>query len=542
MEQGTGSTRWFTRGRARALAVVLALVVGVPAASADHGSDPVGGQPANPSVRCSSSNQQTIDPISPPCVPVYEGDNGGATAPGVTADEIRLLVYLDGGITVNHTDGRANETLPTGELYDLFKTPAENARANGNSETRAETSPVGLLRTYQAYFNQRFQTYKRRVHFYVYFNETNGTNPHAVRAEVDLLRRVVEPFAVIESSDENDHETFATAWAAAGRVVFANYPASRATEARVTPGLVWNHQPSDEQQATRFSSYVCDQVVGRLGPSGPRHLGLLHSGATPGLWSLGQHVQAGVQGCGGTFELVRSNARHAEVLKTTEPPRPEAVLTMAAFREAGVNTVVWAGGFDPEMGRAAAALGYRPEWIIAGDGISETTWAGQQQGGPVFDGAVTVAALLTPQQAASSLCAVTAREVRPTPDEDFVYWCDFYVELRQAFIAFQVAGPTLTAANVDTGLHAIPSRSSTGPAHPASWYDPGDYTCVKDAAVARWDGAAVNLPSTRPGCWRLAEQGLRYSTSWPALGEHPLPAARRDVCSAYAPGIRFNLT
>src|SRR5688500_3907291 len=170
MQQGTGTTSFWTRGRARALAVAVALVVGVPAASADHGpTDSEGTGRTNPNFRCSATNLQTFDPASPPCIPFYEGDNGGATAPGVTADEIRILVYLDGGINVQHHDGRTNEVLPTDELFDLFKTPWENARANGTSPSEPEPSPVSLLRVYQAYFAQRYQTYNRRPHVFVYF-------------------------------------------------------------------------------------------------------------------------------------------------------------------------------------------------------------------------------------------------------------------------------------------------------------------------------------------------------------------------------------
>lgn len=37
--------------------------------------------------------RQVEDAQSPPCVPYWEGDNGGATAPGVTADTIRIGMY-----------------------------------------------------------------------------------------------------------------------------------------------------------------------------------------------------------------------------------------------------------------------------------------------------------------------------------------------------------------------------------------------------------------------------------------------------------------
>src|SRR5439155_17384244 len=36
--------------------------------------------------------RQIEDPQSPPCVPYWQGDNGGATSKGVTADEIRIAV------------------------------------------------------------------------------------------------------------------------------------------------------------------------------------------------------------------------------------------------------------------------------------------------------------------------------------------------------------------------------------------------------------------------------------------------------------------
>lgn len=43
--------------------------------------------------RCvGSPPRQTEDPQSPPCIPYFEGDNGGATSTGVTANEIRVAM------------------------------------------------------------------------------------------------------------------------------------------------------------------------------------------------------------------------------------------------------------------------------------------------------------------------------------------------------------------------------------------------------------------------------------------------------------------
>src|SRR5581483_8402822 len=38
--------------------------------------------------------RQIEDPQSPPCVPYWSGDNGGATAKGVTRDEVRIVVPM----------------------------------------------------------------------------------------------------------------------------------------------------------------------------------------------------------------------------------------------------------------------------------------------------------------------------------------------------------------------------------------------------------------------------------------------------------------
>lgn len=41
--------------------------------------------------------RQTEDPESPPCVPYFDGDNGGATYKGVTRNEIRIAIPANGG-------------------------------------------------------------------------------------------------------------------------------------------------------------------------------------------------------------------------------------------------------------------------------------------------------------------------------------------------------------------------------------------------------------------------------------------------------------
>ena len=88
--------------------------------------------------------------------------------------------------------------------------------------------------------------------------------------------------------------------------------------------------------------------------------------------------------------------------------------------------------------------------------------------------------------------------------------CDKYDNLRQLFIGIQVAGPRLGPTSIDRGFHAIPPTPSPSLQIPACYYDEGDYTCVKDFVLARWDpqgnteerGSAGTSNAT-PGCYRI---------------------------------------
>lgn len=82
--------------------------------------------------------RQTEDPLSPPCIAVYEGDNGGATAKGVTRDEVKVIIETE-ETTVDQQ---------AGAFIDCAEAP------------RSDEPPRDLVcKAWQKYFNDRFQTY-----------------------------------------------------------------------------------------------------------------------------------------------------------------------------------------------------------------------------------------------------------------------------------------------------------------------------------------------------------------------------------------------
>lgn len=113
-------------------------------------------------------------------------------------------------------------------------------------------------------------------------------------------------------------------------------------------------------------------------------------------------------------------------------------------------------------------------------------------------------------------CFQAAREADPSAERrDIVsFACGFYNDARQLFTGIQVAGPRLNPKTMDTGFHAIPRRESSSPRVPACFYNPGDYTCVKDAMAQQWDPAGTGASGT--GCWRPARSGTRFiADGWP---------------------------
>ena len=84
-------------------------------------------------------------------------------------------------------------------------------------------------------------------------------------------------------------------------------------------------------------------------------------------------------------------------------------------------------------------------------------------------------------------------------------------------------------------ISSIRSSNVTNPAVPACFYDPGDYTCVKDATVIYWDPLGQDPAYESKGCYRMVEDGKRYtSRTWPKGNlDAQVRPAHDEVCNSY---------
>jgi hypothetical protein len=165
---------------------------------------PAPGKGVNPSTKRCVGNppRQTEDPLSPPCVAFFDGDNFGATYAGVTAEEIRLVYYFDGNIQELGCSG-GTCPRPNNVIYDLFEPENPDDADNENSKHLL----VKAMRVWQRYFNERFQTYGRVVHFYVAFGPTSQPpTPEERRADAAQIYSQVKPFALISDAGDAQDE------------------------------------------------------------------------------------------------------------------------------------------------------------------------------------------------------------------------------------------------------------------------------------------------------------------------------------------------
>lgn len=483
--------------------------------------------------------RQTEDPLSPPCVAFFDGNNFGATYQGVNGTEIRVLVYTQSGGWVY---GTKTDTAIQDTYFDLAQPP----------QTEPEHVALREVRRYQRYFNDRFQAYGRFVHFYVYFGSTS-TQPSVRRSEAAANLAKIKPFAVIGASRLVDDTPYLESMAQDGVLNFGSIAKRSEAFFQRFPRLVWGVDPSIEQFARMFSTFVCQKVVpyqtsfsgNALGNGVPRKLGLVYTTDPnyPGKRLFKDLVKSDVEACGGKFELEGPfpKADNGLYPENTEAGRQN----MANFKLGGVTTLVWAGGYESEGTKAAAAIDYRPEWIVAGDQIHPANIGGQNQHQLTWQQAWIVTNATQVISREQEPCHQAIREADPQymqGDADLAFEMDlfacqiFYPPMRQLFTGIQVAGPRLNPESIDKGFHAIPPIPSSDVRNPACFYLPGDYTCVKDAVAEWWDasGLTPNDPrSSRPGCWRINPSGRRYiAGSWPT-GDVLNLRTPGDVCNYY---------
>ena len=455
--------------------------------------------------------RQTEDPLAPPCAARFDGDNFGATYQGVDKEEVQILFYLEGYIRYT-TCSRGSESTPDGKYFDL-----------GLEAEPDEHCIVRMLRGWQDYFNNRYQTYGRYVRFHAFF-ATGGLHPSAASRKADAADNYsrIKPFAVLSYAQENN-DAYLESMARRGVLNFGALVGRENAFFQKFPKLVWGYYPALEYQAKLYSGFVCSKVVNKPAVAGssagsPRRLGLWSTSDEnrPELIKLRELVKKQIEDCGGTFVETQTFPKAQYVQDNSTTPE-YAAQASAAFQTAGVTTLIWPGGLETQLGKSSG--NWRPEIIAAGDLFLDGNGEGQYQNAEFWSNAWMITNVTWNPELERSYCyqAYTQADPDAVRQDLKAVGCDFYNDIRQLFTGIQVAGPRLGPTSIDEGFHAIPRIVSDDPQVPSCYFLPGDYTCTKDATVEWWDPSGTHPNNQRnPGCWRMFEGGKRYVVdTWP---------------------------
>jgi len=481
-----------------------------PAAAPGTRGVTVTGAACGPGVR-----QVAWSDYAPICEPAWHGNNGGATAPGVTRSTI----------TLTFREASPAEAAQLGSLIP--------ASVSGSSQETVLTMEADIKT-----FNQDFELYGRHVVLKPYVGEGDF---------------------VAELSGEGKQLAARDAAAAARLHAFADSSGLDATPvyesalaARHILGLGVFDGPDTQFLAGAPYLYTTGNVCSKTAQATVQ---LVARSLAP---TPVQFAGGGLNGGKRTFGLVDTNAGTSNgcgqaivselkakdgvtvkrvVHLSLDAPSFQAQVQTAVkeLDQAGVTTVLCTtcDPFTPIfLTKAADALGYQPEWV---ESAFLDSLAALQTPSQALDaiglGQPSVAATGTEAEYAFDAGAPAGATMVP----DFA---QVYGPLLLLFDALQAAGPDLTPATFQRGLANLPPSAAGGMF--GDWaFGPGSVDPNAAYGVVRWSSTLQSPVNEAPGSWQACNGGVLYPYSGmpPQLPEgEPLQCSTASSSSGVAPG------
>lgn len=437
--------------------------------------------------------RQIEDPQSPPCVNYWDGDNGGPTWRGVTANEILV--------------GWASKSPEEERVDELFV----------------------------EFFNRRFQFYGRKLRLVRYRINDDPTQPSTMRAAASSLDELgvfaaMPYFGTLPARPFYDD-------LARNRILSVSDVASYYTErGDYTPKAPyqWSYGPSIDAIGRNVAQWICRTLAGRtadlagVGTRGADRKFALMVPRAPGGTADTSDLQEALRGC----DVYPRRVEYDPVFDESDPKYRAMV---ADLQHEGVTSIAcYCSGAERQSLMAAASdLHYYPEWLTlpfeGQDHDFDGTTQPADQRGQVFG----ITATNRWNEWSSSPWMWALKEVDPehreqTPPVSLNAWVRplrQYEPLLLLASGIQMAGPNLTPHTFETGLFKtrFPNpRSGQAPYYQAHvGFGPGDHSMVDDYAAIWFDPSARSHYSGPGGAQCYIGRGTRWSLGW--WPDAPLP-------------------
>ncbi len=433
-----------------------------------------------------------------PCAKQLSGDNGGATASGVTADSIKIVVYQG----------------------DPAKNPLQAAQVKGSG---ADVSPATARQVYDGYFNgfQKLYNFYGRKLDVVYFTGTGGPSDEiAARNDAKAIADM-KPFAVL--SGANQTPVWAQEITANGLLCVGDCSLAvpQATVEQNAPYLISNG-PTPEQAAQLTAELVIKQLKGHKAQYGGgdittknRVFGVAHYNTVDNQQGPAFDVLKKTLSDGGV-KLAAEQEFQLDIARGQEQART----IISKMKSAGVTTIIFTG--DPltpsSLTKEATAQNYFPEWVIGPNVLVDISLFGRTYDQAQWQHAFGI--------------QLTGARVNESANEAYTLYQWFtghkpenntygviLGDLANLVTGIHLAGPDLTPDSFATALQRAPISGGTPIFPRVSRGEHGlwptfDWGGSDDVGIIWWNPKAQGedeIGQVGDGLYEFAEGGKRYT-------------------------------
>lgn len=432
--------------------------------------------------------RQIEDPQSPPCVPFFQGDNGGATSPGVTANEIRVVAPQFAG-------------------------------------------PIPYITAMERFFNNRFELYGRKLRIIPNLSDFNpaGTTQGELAAAA-AAEKERKAFASLDT--QFGGYVYRKELARRGIVSIGELEGFSDAEMRSAGPYIWQYPMGVEDELANLGNWVCRRLAGKRAAHSANPLDREATRKFGVVVANNRSSRSEVDLAGFDRELARCGGSAARVKTTTSA-------SMGTLRQAGVTSVICICFISdmtvPPSGamHSASQQGWFPEWIVSSyqtmdEQIYFKEFAPKEQLSQLFGIRFLprdVAIRDDPWFWAASEGDPSERWDDPSKSgmqSQRVFYEREYRSLLLLASGIQLAGPRLTPETFAVGLNKAIFPNPDYPTNPGKVsFSGGSHAMTTDGAEHWWSNTARSPYSAEgSGAWCYLDRGRRYVLgAWPTAGD-----------------------
>ena len=448
---------------------------------------------------CVGDKQTDLIENSPPCVPAFGGNNGGATYPGVTGDTIKLIRF---------------ECNPNEQVNAILAT-------QGLAATKQETDE--MVQASIDWMNETYEFYGRKlVHEHVVGDcELTPPDPARSRQAASEVAKKQPAMIIHYSGNSTTHDT----WTQNGIVSLGGPTQANQFFAGRRP-FRWDVFPNGTETADWIAEYACKKLAGKNatnagqlihptigGRNTPRKFGILtFDNGTGETRPNAERAKALIEKCSGN--KVPLLFYESDINRAEEQTR---VIVAKLIDEGITSLVCLCDAIAPVfLTNGLTRNNYFPEHILSGAYLMDYDVLGRLYDPAQWAHAFGPSQLANPvpfeESDAAKIWRASGRSGSPCASCNLITG---YMTMVGSMI--HNAGPNLNPLSIEQGL--VGARSQTGGwaatgGNPFVYllkFGPEDYTAISDFREVYWDATKRSDIDGKNGAYVPMNGGKRYA-------------------------------